>query len=56
MKANLQRKGSTPRHVVLELVDVAAAMVMVVLVVVLVVALIVVVIACVTQVGNGRKD
>lgn len=51
MKANLQRKGSTSRHVVLELVDVAsAAFVMVVLMV----ALIVVVIVRVKQVYNGR--
>lgn len=55
MKANLQRKGSTSRHVVLELVDVAgAAFVMMVLMVVLMVALIVVVIVRVKQVYNGR--
>lgn len=45
MKANLQRKGSTPRHVVLEFVDVAA-FVMVVLMLVLIVK--------VTEVCNGR--
>lgn len=45
MKANLQRKGSTPRHVVLEFIDVAA-FVMVVLMVVLIVK--------VTEVCNGR--